>query len=140
MKEIRKQKIRKETAQKKRKKERGHPTWADPGPKPTEPAQERNRTGIPSSSLPRCQVDPTYRLRLPPPADFSPSPWKRKTSPKLLRAFTSRVKCHQGLSYKTPRSPLLFPLSSPPNRAPRLPKWFAGVCSSRHCKSSIPTR
>jgi hypothetical protein len=46
--------------------------------------------------------DPPIRTIFLLPVIFSPSPWKRKTSPELLRAFTSRVKCHQDLSYKSP--------------------------------------
>jgi hypothetical protein len=67
MKEIRKQKIRKESAQKKRKKGRGQPTCADPGPKPAEPAQGRNRIGTTLPLSPSLSGGPHLSASSSPP-------------------------------------------------------------------------
>jgi hypothetical protein len=95
---------------KKRKKGRGQPTWADPGPKPTEPAQERNQTGIPSSSL-------SLAARWTPPVGFVFSPeflsslsgyWKR---PEITLPLNPPLT----LPVSSPATPINCPNTPPPS-------------------------
>jgi hypothetical protein len=116
------------STKKKRKKGRGQPTWADPGPKPTEPAQERNRTGIPSSSL-------SLAARWTPPVGFV-------FSPEFLSSLSGYWKRPEITLPLNP--PLTLPVSSP-RHAYKLPQHSSPIplspsCTRRRQNRGIPRR